>query len=200
MRVRPVEQVVDRDAVANERALALLLCVQAAKPLVARPAQGDAVGRREWRRPAELAETGGEKDTRGAIVAFLSRAGERLLEHSQEGVIGGRVGEGVSCGGCLRSTDSANAVAPRLRIDPIGRAAHGNVEERELATAARVVDSGAIACRIGRDLDVRHLLLHAGRIGGEVRHYFANTSPPVSGPSWKGLGRASTHKADGRLA
>lgn len=78
MRIRPVEQVVDRDPVADERAPALLLRVQAAKPLVARPPQGDAISRRESRRPADVAEAGGEDDERWASVATLACARERL--------------------------------------------------------------------------------------------------------------------------
>jgi hypothetical protein len=146
MRIRPVEQVVDRDPVADERARALLLRVQAAKPLVARLSQGDASGRRESRRRVDGAKARGNDDERGSVVASLACALERLLEHRQDSVIGSRMGQRVSCAGGLASISSIPAVAS-LRMDPADRVASGKVEERDLAVA---VDLGQDVARSTR--------------------------------------------------
>ena len=134
MRIRPVEQVVDRDPVADERALALLLRVQAAKPLVARLSQRDVIGLRASRRPAEVAKAGREDDERRASVASLACASERLFERTEDGAIGTSVGQRVSCAGGLASSSYVPAIAS-LPIGPADRVASGKVEERELAVA-----------------------------------------------------------------
>lgn len=190
MRVRPVEQVVDRNPVADERALALPLRVQATKPLVARLSQGDVSGRRESRRLAEVAKAGGEDDERRATVASLACASERLFEGTEDGAIGTPVGQRVSCAGGLASSSYMPAVAS-LRIDPADCVTSGKVEERELAvaidfghdvvcstrhaprvqrgsppnlrqnSAAAPVVGSALAFRIERGRNVPGLVLHA---------------------------------------
>jgi hypothetical protein len=80
VRFRPVEQVADRDPVADERALALLLRLEAAQPVVARLPQRDAMRRERARRRTEHAEAGGEDDERRLLVPSFTCVRKRFRE------------------------------------------------------------------------------------------------------------------------
>src|SRR5439155_3111241 len=88
VRFRPVEQVVDRDAVADERALALRLGLEPAQPVLARLPQRDAMRRERGGRRTEHAEAGGEDDERRPVVPSLTCVRKRFLECPQDGAIG----------------------------------------------------------------------------------------------------------------
>jgi hypothetical protein len=137
MRIRPVEQVINRYAVADERAPALLLRVQAAKPLIARLPQRDPIGRSASARP-EVAQVGGEDDECRAVVASLTRARERDLQRAQDGGIGTRMRQRVSAAGRLGSGCSRLAVAPLVPIDPVDAIALGSLEQQKLAFAIEI--------------------------------------------------------------
>jgi hypothetical protein len=103
VRFRPIEQVVDRDAVADERALALLLGLEPAQPVVARLPQRDAVRRKGCRRRTKHAEAGGEDDEGRPVVPSLSCFRKRFLECPQDDSIG--VGMPSYPGACPRAGD-----------------------------------------------------------------------------------------------
>lgn len=91
VRFRPLEQVVDRDPVRHDRALALLLGLESTQPVVARPPKRGTAGRGPNGRGAEFAEAGGEDDEGRPVVRCGAGVNERCLERGERGAIGASV-------------------------------------------------------------------------------------------------------------
>src|SRR5262249_16917968 len=162
------EQVVDRDAVADECALALLLGLEPAQPVVARLPQRDARRRERGGRHTEDAEAGGEDDERRPIVPSLTCVRKRIRESPHDSAIGTGVptyARAFARAGDLYGKRLDLAISALLLVAPYRqRPVQRPVEELELTVQLDVGPRFASSCR------------HARRLAWRGRQYLARTS------------------------